>query len=697
MSSYPMRVQDLPGALIALRKSAQPFQPEDVTFEQPRVDHAFLKEITENRRLSEAFIMSRGFIARWNADEILLRAYVEPIKWKGSQDQYRSSIGIPILAENFYSLLSAFQQTLFSGNRPFLIDPGPSTKLEVAQAQEALITAQLKAAGPKGTSGKQQIRGIGYEMFLYGTGVCMVGWQECKCTRIVRRKKEAPKSVPINDQGATATIHANEDDIEEIPETYYVNRPVVEHVPLRRVRFAPDCRQGDIRTGSWRGRIFYASAYDLDEYRGVDGYEIPTREQLISLTTPYKTEPTTHNVLETQIGGITNASPVQSNVALAPKAIPESLTEFANVDPLAKKFEIFEYITDKRVGWVLENQYLIKNKNLGENELQMFSCNFREAPDSFLGYGLGWFVGDFQHIAQGLINYGFDNYAIELMGTYQRDEGVNISSQPQWMFPGKVAPKGISLMDRGKPAAHDFGISDKLKSYAASIAGAGAGIQGVNPGSPGDMRTKQGVQTLNAGDDTKLTDLVDQVCELIFVPMLEFMVENNRKLKPSQLRQMLSQVLEDATKADPLDVINGNYKVSISAGAKLRARQALNQALGYIQSVLQQPSLAEQLATAAVKIDWPVFIKGILEGFGYPYQQQLIVPMTDEDKQRLAQQQQSPGQKVAGELLKVQAQTAGKQKIDENQGEIRAMLATQKAMFEHSDREAESAFSQNGQ
>jgi hypothetical protein len=694
MSTYPMLVRDLPGALTTLRKAAQNFQPEQVTWEEQRDNVALLKEITENRKLSEAFMISRGLVATWNMAEVLLRAYVEPIKWKGSNDQYRSNIGVPILAENFYSLLSAFQQILFAGNRPFLIDPGPSTKLETAQAQEALLASQLKVAGPKGTSAKLQIRSLGYDGFLYGAGVVIAGWTTLKKKRLVY-KKGASKSVPLNDSGVTGTVHDDDDNIEPEWEEYEVNQPTVEHVPIRRVRVAPDCRRGDVRTASWRGRIIYLDSYELDDFRDVEGYNIPTREQLIALTTPYKTEPTTHNVMETQTGAITNANPVQQPTAILPKAIPESQNEFANVDPLARKFEIFEYITDKRIGWVLEDQYLIRNSP-NDGDVEMYSWNYRESPDAFFGYGIPLFTGDFQHIAQGVVNYYFDNKALDLMGTYEREEGVSISSQPNWMFPGRVAPKGIKLADRGAAKDTDLALVDKLKAWAAAISGAGAGIQGINPGSPGDMRTKQGVETLNSGEQVKQADLIDMVCEQVFIPMLTFFVAQNRKLKPSQLRKMLSENLADAEKVDPIDMLNANYKITISAGAKLQARMALNNALGYIQSILQQPTFGDQLSLAGKKINWEVFLRVILEGFGFPYTEQLIVDMTAEDKERLKQQQGNPGAKIMGDLLKIQAQTSGKQSIDNNQAENRALLETQKAMFEHSDREAEAAFNANG-
>src|SRR6267154_635279 len=144
-----LRILDLPGA-VEPGKLGLPLQAEDVGFaDQQRNDEAIVREANENRRLSESFESSRGLIGTWNLAELMLRAYVEPIKWKGS-DQFRSSLGMPIVAEHFYSLLSVVQQTLFAGYRPFQIDPAGGTDVNEAAAQEALIVAQMKRCGYKG-------------------------------------------------------------------------------------------------------------------------------------------------------------------------------------------------------------------------------------------------------------------------------------------------------------------------------------------------------------------------------------------------------------------------------------------------------------------------------------------------------------------------------------------------------------------
>src|SRR6202161_301620 len=157
-----IRLLDIPGA-VPYGETALPIGPTEVAFEdQARSDESMMREANRNREESEAFIVTRGLLGRWNMAEIMLRAWVEPIKWKGS-DQFRSHLGIPLVAEQFYSIHSVVNQTLFGGYRVFKIDATSGTSLECALAQEAILKAELKTCGFKGVSAKSEMREITYD------------------------------------------------------------------------------------------------------------------------------------------------------------------------------------------------------------------------------------------------------------------------------------------------------------------------------------------------------------------------------------------------------------------------------------------------------------------------------------------------------------------------------------------------------
>jgi hypothetical protein len=675
-----MRIQELPGAIPA-GETALPILANEVAFiDQARSDRSMLMESNTNREESENFIATRGLIGRWNLAEIMLRAWVEPVKWKGSE-QFRSHLGIPLVAEQFYSIHSVVNQTLLGGYRIFRVDPTSGTDLQCAEAQEAILNAELKTCGYKGVSLKTEMREVTYDGLFYGFGVAQYGWEKVKRNIIKKVHKCHTKTVVVD--GNSVSIPEDDDDEDAVEDKVIAvveeNRPKFEHVPIRRFRYAPDLRRGDPRVAEWGGRVIYASAYDLDALRGKPGWNIPTREQLVKLTTPQLQDQAQSNPMDTL--GSNTGNPVFQQSTTPQKAYPENYSDRTQHDPLARKFELFEYWTAYRHCISLAKEYILLNETHEFKRPPFLGFNFRSAPDSAHGYGIAFWLTDFQRICQGIINAFMDDVNLNLMGTYTSPAGLNNTSQAQWIFPGKVfksdpSGKVEALARNAVNAQEPLAIIAQIKAWASSISGAGIGTLGANPGAAGDVRTPGGVEALQSGENIKLQDLVDVISEQVLVPFLEFCIEQNQKLKPSQLRALLSQQLGDAFKTMPLDIINGTYRVEISAGSKLAAREAVNKFMGIIQTFLQAPGTMEHLAQQAMKIDYNNLFSSLFDSYGAPYRDQIIIPMTEEDKQRaLADTQLAAAQ---GKLNQLKVQGDIKKDVDNNQAENRLLIETGK-------------------
>jgi hypothetical protein len=684
-TTQQITLDQLPGA-IPLAEQTALLQPKDVGFAgDERPDAALLSEINQNIQLSTSFMAGRGMESQWNLSEVLLKAFVKPEKWRGS-DQYRSHLGLPILAEQFYSLLSAIQQAIFTGVSFFQIDSTQATELDVSRAQQGLVEWAVKTCGPFDGSLKQEMRLVLFDGFLYGTGCAFLGWRRSKKKVVTKAYKNPPVSIGA-DMGNVAVPQGDPDELIEITDVVETNKPVFEHVPLRRFRCAPDCRRSQARSATWAARILYLTSYQLDELRETDGYTVPTREQLIALTTPVNISGTERNPLDYSPGGI---YPTSINEGVQ-KAHPESDSERNNVDPLASKFEIVDYWTNDRHVMVIEKQYILLKEEHDEGQNPFLTFNFRESPDSLHGVGLGHLLANFQRLATGVANYFFDDLTLNLMGTYARPRGLNTSGQSEFVFPGKVfqfdsSPSGqgggFQQLSRNGAGVDILSIIGQVKAWAASLTGVGAGMSGSNPGKSGDFRTGQGVNLIASGENTKSQDLVDQVCDLVLIPFLQYCIRQNKKLKPSQVRQILSKELDKAYTGDPLSVINADYKVTIAAGTRLAAAQALQSRLGFIVSILQSPGITQQLETQAKKILYDNLVKNILDSTGYSYEE-LIGDMTDEDKQRVAQQSQAA--QAQSKLALQQAGVQGKIQVNENQAESRALLKSQEHLYKQSD------------
>lgn len=673
-----MTIQELPGAF-TVGETALPIQATEVAFEdQRRSNLSMLKEANMNREESESFIATRGLIGRWNTAELMLRAWVEPIKWKGS-DQLRSHIGIPLVAEQFYSIHSVVNQTLFGGYQVFKIDATSGTELACAEAQQAILNAQLKTCGFKGVSAKTEFREITYDGLFYGFGVAHYGWTKIKKTVIKRVQKTHMHTLSVNGNLVQVPVVEDEDEIEEVPVEVEFNQPKLEHVPLRRWRYAPDLRRADPRVAEWAGRLIYVTGYDLDALRNTAGWNIPSREQLVALSTPQMQTQAATNPLETL--GSNTGNPIFQQTTTPQKAYPENYTERTQHDPLARKYELFDYWTGIRHAIILDKQYVLLNETHKFNRVPFLGFSFRTAPDSAVGYGIAYWLTDFQRVCQGIINAYFDDLNLNLMGTYTSPAGTNNTAQAQWIFPGKVfkndgTAKVEAITRNSIDAKEPLTIISQIKSWAASISGAGPGTLGSNPGAAGDMRTPAGVAAISGGESVKLQDLIDVISEQVFVPFLEYCIEENQKLKPSQIRAMLSEALGTAFKATPLDIINGTYRVDISAGTKLAARQAIDKYMTVLTTFLQSPGTVENLAVQAMKIDYNAMFSALYDTFNVPYKEKIIVPMDDTDKQRLFNDTQAAA--AQSKLGMIKAQGEVKKDIDNNQSENRMLIETGK-------------------
>lgn len=672
-------MHDLPGA-IPYGETALPIGPTEVAFEdQRRSDFSMMKEANMNREESEAFIATRGLIGRWNTAELMLRAWVDPVRWKGSE-QFRSHLGIPLVAEQFYSIHSVINQTLFGGYRVFKVDATSGTPLECAVAQEAVLSAQLKTCGFKGVSAKTEMREITYEGLFYGFGVAHYGWTKIKKQIIKKVQRTHPKTVSVEGVLVTIQVIEDEDDIKETVEIVEFNQPKLEHVPIRRARYAPDLRRGDPRVADWFGRIIYVTGYDLDNLRNTAGWNIPTREQLVALSAPQMRAQASANPLESM--GSNTGNPIFQQTTTPQKAYPENQTERNQHDPLARKYEAFDYWTGTRHCIVLEKEYPLLNETHTFGRVPFLGFCFRNAPDSAHGYGIAFWLTDFQRICQGIVNAFMDDLNLNLMGTYTSPAGTNNSAQAQWIFPGKVfktdaqGGKMEPLTRNAISASEPLAVIAQIKEWASAISGAGPSTMGGNSGTAGAMRTPGGVAAVTGGETVKLQDLVDVISEQVFVPFLEFCVEQNKRLKPSQVRAMLSDTLGTEFKATPLDMINGTYKVDISAGTKLAAREAVNKYIGVLETFLSSPGTVEGLAVQAMKTDYNALFTALFDTYGVPYKEQIVVPMNDDDKARMAADSQQAASQ--GKLGIVKAQGEVKKDVDNNQSENRMIIETGK-------------------
>lgn len=664
-----IQLRDLPAAIL----TGEAFQPvdRDETFwpEQTPEDLAAMKVVLQDCNKAEGFLVSRQYIRQWDSTDILFYAWVEPVKWPGTEVN-RASLGMPLVAKHTFSLLSAVQQALFSGNKSFQVDPRPGTTLATAAARQALCTWELERTGFK-----QELRLIAYDALLYGTGVGFWGYEP-----VVRRKrKKVRKNVaPVlgeetgpradTQRGGTSALMGDGDASPAVTQRAGASAPTTleteleeeelvlpkfEYVNIRHYLVDPGCRRSDIRTAKWAARRMYLSADDLDQLRDVDGFQnIPTREEFERVTTPDK-EPAEMNPLE--MGSF------NWTVNRSMKAWPRWME--TTVDPLRKDFEVIEYWTRDRVIHVLEKQVVIRNATHHLGRLPFVSVPFYEAPDSYYGLGLGFLIGNFQRVQQGVVNLYLDDMSLNLNGMFVSARGMNDTmGQAIWASPGKVVKvddvKGFKPIDRQPVGSDAMGMISACEGWAQATDGANEiTVQGTMPaGRSSITRTAGGANLLASGSQTRQQDFVDQIADLVILPTIEAFIEMDfENLTPEQIKAILGEELGHAYHDDPIDILNGSYKLSVTAGSRLQARTALAAQLPTLITMITSPSTVQGLQTERKKIDYAKFTRMMFDSVGYPGYDDIVVNMTADDVKTMmamnpaAQQAAVQQQKIAGE------------------------------------------------
>ena len=283
-------------------------------------------------------------------------------------------------------------------------------------------------------------------------------------------------------------------------------------------------------------------------------------------------------------------------------------------------------------------------------------------PDSFYGRGIARLIGTEQQLQQGTINSALNIEHLRLSGAGVKKNFANAMNQDLRIAPGRFFNvedvnqfKLFEFVSMLPSAEAIMAASDQRKQR---FTGANQiSVQGQMPVSGSNLfRTKAGIDLMGGGTDIRLQATVERLTNLVFIPTLEmFTYMNAENLSPSQYKQILSEELDIAFEGDTFDIIQGSYRFSIAAGARLRAQKAMVN-LPFIMQFFADPNVLQHMAVQGITFDFLEWIKMASNQMELPNQSSLIRPMTDEEKKAYEAQQQTQAQAAQLQLQKIQLQ-----------------------------------------
>ena len=637
-------------------------------------DPAALALTVQDAERAEKNEQTRQYVLAWSTSRVLYESPWTPRYWPGTQTE-AANVPFFTVATAVNGIVPQVMAGLFYETPPFTVQERPGTSSQDARAVSALQAYQLDDL-----NFREELELGVRNCLLFGTGIFQWGWEKFTRERTIVKRKNPAVTIPSTIPGAPDT-KIYDDELEEEVIEEVVDRPTFEHIiDIREVLPDPGLAVPDIRKGKYVVRRRYMTWDDLDKLRDRPGYDIPAREKLLELFFPPQ-EP-----VETAVAELGGRNPLF-------EARAEPRWDATTADPFQKPLEVLERWDNNTYIVVLQKKAVIYNGANEYGKIPFLSVGWWPLPGAFWGMGLGKTIGSEQRLQQGTTGLVLDNASLALNMPYARVRGKSIPTQSIRIGPGKI----IEIENKGdiEPLGRPAPVPEAMELMAMSQQRADT-VSGANPinalgqaGSSGHSnlaRTATGAGGLMAGANSGISEFVDKLANQVIIPLLYNIQEMNRRLlPPSQLDWILSDELkhvyldEDGNPGDPIDILNARVKFNVLAGSKMSVRRNIAQFLPQLTQFLANPAVVEQLAIESKKIDVNEICHLWFESAELPDINDVIVPMSDEDKAR--HQAQSQGGLTQQKFQQQQALIAQKAQLQEQQSDAsNVALAAREAL-----------------
>ena len=635
-------------------------------------DDPALKIVLQDAQKAEDGENRRQFIMQWNSSRDLYNSLYVANFWPGTQME-SASVNFFTVATAVNGINPQILAGLFYENPPFMTQERPGTTAQASRAVSALLGYQLEDI-----NFREELRLGCMNFLLFGTAMFQEGWEKFTKKRKIVKRKNPAITIKSPIPGAPPTTIADDElEVEIIEEV--VDRPTFEHiVNLRELLVDPGLSVPDIRKAKYVIRRRYMTWEDLDKLRDREGYNIPSREKLLELFLP-PVEPVESN--PQQEGG---RNPLYDGRADSP-------WEKTTIDPFQQPLEVLERWDNNTYIVVLQKKLVIYNDKNIYGKIPFLSIGWWDSPGQFWSMGLGRTVGTEQRVQTGITNLVMNIANLKLNAPLVRVKGKSVPTQSIRVGPNRM----IEVDNKGDIEPLKFGdpVVEATQLFMASQQRVDS-VSGNNPvgsspaGHSNLARSSAGAQGVMQSASNVVSEAVDKVANQVLVPFLYDVQEMNQMfLPPSQLEYILSDELEhvyEEGEGDVLNILNARVKFDVLAGSKMQTRRNMAQSLPMLSQFLANPAITEHLTLMGEKINVKELIRIWFEMAELKNMNDIVVPMTAEDKQRQQQAQGGPiQQKTQAQAQLEQQKFKQKQILLDQESTARAAREVLREGFKH--------------
>ena len=624
--------------------------------------------VVSDFQTAATFVDQEEWYSQWRDNDLL---YQSPVIDIGDPTRARvSRFGVNNDAN---TMADAVKSGLFAQNPPiFLRKRGKTTQqqLDGWMALLSVLFSRMKL---------QYWAGLGIHcQTLQGTGIMKGGWSKRTRTVLKRKPKGAPARVE-NASGTTERVHTKDIDSHTLqPDTITESYPWIEYRTLGTTLFDP--KWNTPNDPSYAGYVIdvdYTDWTRLRDLKNDDSYTIPDLANLLEWLKERGSRSAEQGT-SIEAGLSRSGSPVghaadrSTSTSIDPTRQPILMLTRTDCDKVMTVLKIDS-------GWVV-----IQNRSHHLNRPPHFTMNWRNIDNAGYGMGIGRLTGSDQRVEQGVLNQCLELLAYQLNPAilYARGSGN--------------APTGDRVVRRGGFIGVDPIGDDVRKAWAVAelpevpaaawqtiqysqqssqnTSGADSTFMPGNLGGKGSSaaRTATGAGRIAAKSDARVQTPVEAVEVGFIVPWTEMLISMVKMYMPlEEIRGILSDKLGEAI-ADELTqdgaILDAEMECEVLAGAKLAAKAAMAAQLPELMQIFQQPQLLDQLHQEGLTIRLKVLLDVLFAVSEYKMEDEIIVPLTDQQKQHMFQMlQMQQGGGVKGQADIQREQLRGQNELQKEQ------------------------------
>lgn len=651
-------------------------------------DDASSKLIWDDYQVAKSYLETNSWILEWQAADIL---YQSPNydRWTRVQDGRPVRISRFLVAKNSNTMNNQVHRGIFGNQKPFTLQPEGDTGELLLEAWTHLIWALMKRAKFEYNLGL-----LIESQCLQGTGIAQPGWQERPVTKKIRRRKTAEPSVNLPVSGPRTIPTKSSDDFEVVSIKTVESWPFFDFKRLGTVLFDPKWSTPNApeESAGYVIDVDYVNFHDLQELRTLSCYKNIPEDAVLK-----------GYFLDNNLGDAAPASMVAEQFTDKSSVVMHAAGEhkMTSTDPLMREIPLVTRWTAERAEAILcfsDRKLTIRNEehDLGDHALH-YTANWWNIPYAGYGMGIGRLNNGDQRMEQGVLNESLKMIAYPMnapilydasegnaptqnvimgMGTFwgvRPGRDGNVGNAMQYMRTPEIPPEAWKFMQMAEAGGED-------------LVGANSTTMQGNLGGPGSsaMRTAAGVNRVGGKADDNISKPVRHL-EWIIERFINFLIEMVKlKMPLEEIRRILSKKFAKAI-LDQIDVdqfLEAEFTINVLAGAKLIARQAIQQLIPFMLQIVQQPQLMDYSHQKGQTVDFAAMERLFIRMSELDGNDWIFRAMTPQEKQEYAQN--NPGAQKLQSAIAVERQR-GQNKVEEagakGQADVTTVLA--KTAAEH--------------